>query len=120
MSFISLLFVVVICVLVYFKVLSDREADKKKIFILSTIGITSKQVRKYLYGKLKMIMAAPILLGSLIAIGFCLSLNIGNTLEWEIPVSSVLYNSLTVAALYWRVILLYYAVLKIHYHRSLI
>lgn len=46
-------------------------------------------------------------LGSLIAIGFCLSLNIGNTLEWEIPVSSVLHNSVTVAAfggLYYSII----------------
>ncbi len=100
MSFISLLFIVAICVLVYFKVLSDREADKKKIFILSTVGTTSKQVRKYLYGKLKVIMVAPIVLGSFIAIGFCLSFNIGNTLEWEISVSSVLHNSLMVAALY--------------------
>jgi ABC-type antimicrobial peptide transport system permease subunit len=109
MSFISILFVAAICVLVYFKVLSDWEADKKKIFILSTVGITSKQVRNYLYGKLRMIMVAPILLGSLIAIGFCLSLNIGNTLEWEIPVSSVLHNSFTVAALYWGV---YYSIMQ--------
>lgn len=120
MSFISLLFVVAICVLVYFKVLSDKEEDKKKIFILSTVGITSKQVRKYLYGKLKMVMVAPILLGSFIAIGFCLSLNIGNTLEWEIPGSTVLYNSLAVALLYWGFIFLYYTGLKTRYHKSLL
>ena len=119
MSFISLLFVVAICVLVYFKVLSDQEADKKEIFILSTVGITSKQVKKYLYGKLKMIMVAPVLLGSVIAIGFCISLNIGNVLEWEISVSTVLYNSIAVGLLYKGIIFLYYTGLKIYYHKSM-
>lgn len=120
MSFISLLFIVAICVLVYFKVMSDQEADKKKIVILSTVGITTKQIRDYLYGKLKMILVAPILLGSFIAIGFCISLNIGNILEWELPVSTVLYNTLSVALLYWVFILLYYMGLKIRYYKALL
>ena len=117
MSFISMFFVIAICVLVYFKVLSDQEEDKKKIFTLSTVGITSKQIKRYLYTKLKMIMIAPIILGSVIAIGFGVSINIGNTMEWDITVLTVLYNSVVVALLYWGIILIYYIGLRGRFYR---
>lgn len=119
MSFISLFFLVAICVLLYFKVVSDQESDKKKIFTLSTVGITSGQIKRYLYGKLKLLMVTPILLGSFIAIGFCISLNIGNTLEWDIANRTVLINAMVISLFYWAFLLLYYTGLKSRYEQYL-
>ena len=120
MGFISLLFMVAICILIYFKILSDYEADRKKLAMLSTVGITSTQMKRYLSGKLKMIMLAPIILGSLLGIGFSLALNLSNVVEMEISNGVIFSNALLVTAIYWAAMLLYYHLLKQNYYRSLL
>ncbi|UNC92032.1 FtsX-like permease family protein [Candidatus Contubernalis alkaliaceticus] len=119
MGFISLLFVVAICILVYFKIFSDHQDDKEKIALLSTVGITSFQIKRYLYGKLKLIMTIPIFLGSLLAIAFSLALNLGNVVEMEISNMVILSNTLIITIVYWLFVQLFYHWLKFDYYRSL-
>jgi len=112
MSFISFLFIAAVCILVYFKVFSDYGEDQRKISILSTIGITSDQVRSYLYGKLKMMVGIPVVSGTLLALAFSISLNLGNVIEMEISNYTILMNCLMIGSLYLILIFLYYNWLK--------
>ncbi|MFS0723652.1 FtsX-like permease family protein [Paenibacillus sp. 1P07SE] len=118
LSFISLLFFVTVCVVLYFKVFADLEEDRRKIKLLHTIGVTSGEVKHYLEQKLKMVIALPVATGSLIGLILCVTIHFGQTMELEIDRATILVNGLKITALFAVAIAIYYAGLKSAYRRS--
>jgi len=118
MSFISILFLVTVCVILHFKIFSDQEEDKRKIKLLQTIGITATEIRMYLYKKLKMVMILPIVLGGLLGLCLSVAINLFNVAELEILNTTIFSNGLIVIILYFIFIGLYYQWLKIAYRKA--
>lgn len=118
MSFISILFLVTVCVVLHFKIFSDLEDDNRKIKLLQTIGITSTEIRTYLYKKLRMVMVLPIALGSLLGLCLSVAINLYNVAELEILNTTIFSNGLKVIILYFVFMGLYYHWLKITYRKG--
>ncbi|GEM_PF-852281 len=118
--FISLLFFATACVVLYFKVFSDLEEDRRKIKLLHTIGVTSREAKTYLDTKLKMVIALPVAVGSLIGLILCVSINLSLAIEMEIANTTILLNALKVLLIFLVSISLYYAGLKSAYRNAAI
>ncbi|NMD71010.1 ABC transporter permease [Bacillus sp. DNRA2] len=120
MSFISVLFFLTVCVVLYFKIFTDQENDIRKVQLLHTIGITSGEVKGYLYRKIKQVMVLPILLGSLTGLVLSVVINMQNVTEMEMANSTIFANGLKICGLLLIFFTLYYQWLKLKYRRAII
>lgn len=120
MSFISILFFLTVCVVLYFKIFTDQEEDKRKIKLLCTIGITTREVRKYLSSKIKMVLVLPVALGSILGLGLSISINMQNVTEMEMANAVIFANGLKVYGLFLIFLVVYYQWLKFKYQKSVL
>lgn len=118
MSFISILFVVTTCVVLYFKTFADTEAEQQKLKLLRTVGITSSEIKAYLYTKLKMLIVLPVLFGSLLGLCLSVAIHLHNVAEIEVLNRTIFTNGLKVISLYFIIIGVYYYWLRMTYRRT--
>ncbi|WBW96744.1 ABC transporter permease [Oceanirhabdus sp. W0125-5] len=118
MNFVSMMFLVTILFMIYYKTLEDKDEDKMRIEKLSGIGITENQIRKYLNNKLKFIMLVPTTIGSIIGLAWCYVLNFNKTLEMELSQIVVLRNSFGFTGVFIFLMIGYYLLLKRRYYEG--
>ncbi|WML37436.1 FtsX-like permease family protein [Clostridium sp. OS1-26] len=63
MMFLGLIFLISSGVVLYYKVLTDIEEERKRIESISKIGMTNKEIQNTLLGELRTIFFVPIILG---------------------------------------------------------
>ncbi|KHF40629.1 FtsX-like permease family protein [Halalkalibacter okhensis] len=119
MSFISVLFVVTVWVLLYFKAFSDVLSDQQKIKLLRTVGITSTEIKSYVNKKLKMVIVLPIVIGSLIGLSLSIVINLYNVVEMELLNSTIFINGTKVIGLYILLTGIYYSWLRVTYRKAI-
>jgi hypothetical protein len=120
MSFISILFMITICVVLYFKIFTEQEEDNLTIKTLQTVGTTSEEIKKFLASKLKLIMVLPITAGSLIGLFLSIAVHLANAAEMEISNRVIFTNGLMMCGLYFVFLTFYYLWLKINYQRMFV
>jgi ABC-type antimicrobial peptide transport system permease subunit len=115
MGFICTLFIVTVCIVLYFNVFSNHVEDEQKIRLLHTIGITKSEIRDYLNKKLVMMIIFPVMIGSGIGLCLCVSINLSNVVEMELPNMTILYNGIKIVGIYIAFIGVYYYWLQLSY-----
>ncbi|WP_187118832.1 FtsX-like permease family protein [Bacillus marasmi] len=120
MSFISVLFLLTVCVVLYFKIFTDQEGDIRKVQLLHTIGITTGEVKSYLYSKIKLVMVLPTMLGGLMGLVLTVAINMQNVTEMEMANSTIFSNGLKICALLLLFFVVYYQWLKLKYRRAIV
>ncbi|OIJ19191.1 hypothetical protein BKP45_13590 [Anaerobacillus alkalidiazotrophicus] len=118
MSFISILFVITACIVLYFKTFADAESDRQKLRLLRSVGITSSEIKAYIYTKLKMLIVLPIIFGSLLGLCLSVAINLYNVAEIEVHNGKIFANGLKIISLYFVVIGVYYYWLRMTYRRT--
>lgn len=119
MGFICTLFIVTVCVVLYFNVFSNRVEDEQKIRLLHTIGVTQLEIRDYLNKKLAMMIIFPVVIGSVIGLGLSTAINLSNVVEMELSNTTFFYTGLKMIGIYFALIGVYYYWLQLSYRSML-
>lgn len=119
MSFISILFFVTVCVVLFFKIFADRDDDQQKIQLLRTIGITSREVRTFFNQKILMVVALPVIFGGFLGLTISVAINFSQVTEMELANRYVLSNGLLVIGGFFVLMIVYYTWLSSSYRRAI-
>jgi len=110
MSFIGLLFFISSGVVLYFKTYADLEDAKIRYKKLFKIGITDSEMKKVISGELKPIFFLPIILGSILGIGY-ISIMFVNINVYE----GILFYSMVFVLIYFILQSIFYLITRQKY-----
>lgn len=111
MGFVSILFAFSILITYYFKVFLELSKDRERFLKLDGIGFLKKEKERLIQIRVALIMFVPSVLGGIIGIGWCVSLNLKRLIELELPDRILLKNACITGGFLLVVILLEYLVL---------
>lgn len=119
MSFVSILFAFCILITYYFKVFLEASKDMERFSKLDGIGFLTKEKRRLIKTRIRLIMFVPTVLGILLGVGWSFALNLNMLMEVELSNLIILRNAIIFGGIFCVIILAEYIVLTKSYFRRL-
>ena len=115
MGFVSILFVFCILITYNFKVFMNASEDKVRLKKLDGIGMRQHEKEKLIKIRIRLLMFVPTLLGILIGICWCFSLNLQRIIEIDLSNFIILDNAIVTGGIFLGIIIITYQLLKSSY-----